>query len=320
MAETSVSTVSRYLNNKPIKEENRIKIEKILANEGKDFTPNVYARALVSQTLKTVAVITVDIRTPHYAKVCYNFEQIFTKKGYNVIICNTSLDENNLINYIANLKQRSVDGIAFVGSIFTEINNMPKVLEMIKDLPVVIANGTINLPNAFSVLSEDIAGIEIAGNYLLNKGRRHIHYLSDEKNDSGMRKIFGFEKFCNKQGIDFNSHIEYVTQCIEGGTLGSKLILEKDKETDAIICGNDIVGVGVINYLHQNGIMPGKDIDVIAYNNTLYSEITSPKMTIIDNKPDKQAYYLVDILEKLINKEEAESIVIRPELVIKESA
>ena len=81
LAETSVSTVSRYLNNKPIKEENRIKIEKVMQNEGKDFTPNAMARALVSKTLKTVAAITVDIRTPHFATVAYNFEQMLPAKS-----------------------------------------------------------------------------------------------------------------------------------------------------------------------------------------------------------------------------------------------
>lgn len=320
LAETSVSTVSRYLNNKPIKEENRIKIEKVMQNEGKDFTPNAMARALVSKTLKTVAVITVDIRTPHFAIVAYNFEQMFTKKGYNVIICNTSLDEENLKRYITNLIDRSVDGIAFIGSIFTEINKMPEILEMLKNIPIVVANGYINLENSYSVLADDIQGIILAGDYLIKKGRKNIYFLSDEKNNSGLRKIDGFDKFCKAKKLDFDSHLITVEQSILGGEEGIKSILNNDHNVDGVICGNDIVGVGVINYLNNLGIKAGHDIDVISYNNTLYSEITNPKMTIINNRPDKQAHYLVEILEKLISKEECDSIIIKPELIIKESA
>ncbi len=320
LADTSVSTVSRYLNNKPIKEENRIKIEKIMQNEGKDFTPNAMARALVSKTLKTVAIITVDIRTPHFANVAYNFEQIFTKKGYNVIICNTSLDSENLKRYISNLIDRSVDGIAFIGSIFTEINKMPDILEMLKNIPIVIANGSIELDNAYSVLADDIQGVIIAGDYLLKKERKNIYFLSDEKNDSGLRKIEGFRKFTSLHDLEFDSHLITVEQSIKGGEEGMRTILNLDPSVDSIICGNDIVGVGVINYLNNIGIKPGYDIDVIAYNNTLYSEITNPKMTIINNKPDKQANYLVEMLEKLINKEECDSVIIKPELIVKESA
>ncbi len=320
LADTSVSTVSRYLNNKPIKEENRIKIEKIMQNEGKDFTPNAMARALVSKTLKTVAIITVDIRTPHFANVAYNFEQTFTKKGYNVIICNTSLDEENLKRYINNLIERSVDGIAFIGSIFTEINNMPEILALLKNIPIVIANGTIDLDNAYSVLADDIQGVAIAGEYLINKGKKDIYFLSDEKNDSGLRKIAGFKNFCLKNNIDFDKHLITVEQSIIGGEEGIRQILNSDTNVDSVICGNDIVGVGVINYINHIGIKAGYDIDVIAYNNTLYSEITNPKMTIINNKPDKQAYYLVEMLERLINKEDCESLILKPELIIKESA
>ena len=320
LADTSVSTVSRYLNHKPIKEENRIKIEKVMSDEGKDFTPNAYARALVSNSLKTVAIITVDIRTPHFAMVSYNFEQEFTKRGYNVIICNTSLNMLNIKQYLTSLLNRHVDGIALVGSIFTKINDMPEILEMLKDIPLVIANGSINLSNANSVLADDIYGISIAYDYLIKKGDKNIYFLSDEKNNSGLRKLKGFEESCEKYNLDYKNHVIDVLQSIDGGESGAKEIIEKDKTCDAIICGNDIVAVGVINYLNKIGIRAGKDISVIGYNNTLYSEITTPKMTIINNKPDKQAKYLVDMLEKMINKEECESVIIKPELIVKESA
>ena len=49
LAGTSVSTVSRYLNHKPIREENKKKIEAVLEGEGKEYTPNAMARALVSK-------------------------------------------------------------------------------------------------------------------------------------------------------------------------------------------------------------------------------------------------------------------------------
>lgn len=169
LAGTSVSTVSRYLNHKPIREENKKKIEAVLEGEGKEYTPNAMARALVSKSLKTVAIITVDIRVPHYAMVSYAFEQEFTKKGYNVIICNASLSNSKLENYLTSLLSRQIDGIALVGSIFTALNNEPKILEMLKDIPVVVANGTINMENCNSVLADDTYGTGLAVDYLLKK-------------------------------------------------------------------------------------------------------------------------------------------------------
>ena len=179
-------------------------------------------------SLKTVvAIITIDIRTPHFAMVSYNFEQEFTKKGFNVL-------------------KHHVDGIAFVGSIFTKLNDMPDVLDMLKEIPIVIANGSINLANCNSVLADES---------------------------------------CGKYKTEYKDYVFDVEQSIDGGSLGAKEILERDPSVEAIICGNDIVGV--INYLNKLGIKPGHDIDVVGYNNTLYSEITTPKMTIVNNKPGK---------------------------------
>ena len=123
-----------------------------------------------------------------------------------------------------------------------------------------------------------------------------------------------------RNGRDPTKYQRDVSQTIEGGIEGVKSIIENNLPFDAIICGNDIVGVGVISYLNRNGYKVGVDVDVISFNNTLYSEITYPRMTVINNKPELQAKWLVDILERKINKEDVMSITIRPELLIKESA
>ena len=320
LAGTSVSTVSRYLNHKPIREENKKKIEAVLEGEGKEYTPNAMARALVSKSLKTVAIITVDIRVPHYAMVSYAFEQEFTKKGYNVIICNASLSNSKLENYLTSLLSRQIDGIALVGSIFTALNNEPKILEMLKDIPVVVANGTINMENCNSVLADDTYGTGLAVDYLLKKGRKNIYYFSDEKNDSGIRKLEGFWQGMTRNKLDPSKYQRDVAQTIDGGIDGVKGLIDSNLPFDGIICGNDIVGVGVISYLNRKGYKVGQDVDVISFNNTLYSEITYPRMTVINNKPDLQAKWLVDILERKINKEEVTSVTISTELLIKESA
>ena len=120
--------------------------------------------------------------------------------------------------------------------------------------------------------------------------------------------------------LDHSKYQRDVAQTIDGGIDGVKGLIDSNLPFDGIICGNDIVGVGVISYLNRKGYKVGQDVDVISFNNTLYSEITYPRMTVINNKPDLQAKWLVDILERKINKEEVTSVTIRPELLIKESA
>lgn len=63
-AGVSISTVSRVMNNKGnVNAATRKKVEAILDKH--DYTPSAIARGMVSKTMKTVAVLTVDIRVPH---------------------------------------------------------------------------------------------------------------------------------------------------------------------------------------------------------------------------------------------------------------
>ena len=318
MAGTSVSTVSRYLNNKSIRNDNKLKIEKVL--EENEFVPNEMARALVSKSLKTVAIITVDIRVPHYSITAYTIEQEFTKKGYNVIICNTSGNVSDSLTYIKNLTKKQIDGIVFVGSIFNDLNNNLEALRLLGNLPVVVANGQINSLNSYSVLMDDVYGVEMAYDYLKKKGRKNIVYIQDLDTYSANLKKKGFTNSLDKENLSYDGKIYKTTHNVEGGIRVVDEILSSKEKVDAIITGEDLVAVGVINNLKKHGIIVGKDIDVIGYGHSIYNFLTDPVMTSVDNKPVLQATYLVDLLEKLILGQNVGTIVLRPEMFKGDSA
>lgn len=318
-AKTSVSTVSRYINNKKIQPENKAKIEAVLKTH--NFKPNAMARGLVSKSMKTVGVITLDIRVPHYATTAYTFEQEFTKKGYSVIICNSSGDINQTIDYIKNLLSKHVDGIAFIGSTFSELNNSEEVKNLLEDVPVVVANGYINSNNSHFVSAKDGYSSEIAIDYFVQKGRKDIYFVKDTCTESSNRKVDGFFMAMQKHNLDCMNKILYAEHSLYGGQEAVEYLLKHALKFDALLCAEDIVAVGALNALREKGFEVGKDVDVIGFNNTVYSEITLPKLTVIDNKPEEQARLLVKILEQVFEKDDSvKNLSIEPELLIKGSA
>mgnify|MGYP000816785709 CR=1 FL=1 len=87
-AGVSISTVSRVLNHKDrVNPETKKRVEAIL--EKYEYTPSAIARGMVSKSMKTVSVLTVDIRVPHYARTAYTIEREFSRRGYEVTLCNT---------------------------------------------------------------------------------------------------------------------------------------------------------------------------------------------------------------------------------------
>ena len=87
-AGTSISTVSRVLNNKGnVNPKIRDRVEAVLKKY--DYKPSAIARGMVSKTMKNIAILTVDVRVTHYARMIYVIEQEFSNLGYNVSVCNT---------------------------------------------------------------------------------------------------------------------------------------------------------------------------------------------------------------------------------------
>lgn len=320
MANTSVSTVSRYLNDKKIRDDNRKKIEDVLAVN--DFVPNEMARAMVSKSLNTVAIITVDIRVPQYAITAYAIEQEFTKRGYNVIICNTSGILDNTISCIKNVCKKQVDGIVFVGSIFNELSNNAEALKLLNNIPIVCANGAIRSNRSLSVLMNEGYGVMMAYSYLRSKGRKAIAYIKDLDTPSAKLKLEGFINSLAKENKTSDGLIFNAARDISAVAEATNEILESNKKIDAIIADDDLIAVGVINALKDKGIRVGEDISVIGYGNDAYSMLTIPKLTCIDNKPLEHGACLADLLDRLIhNKDEKiDDVILNPELIMGESA
>ena len=190
-AGTSISTVSRVLNNKGnVNPKIRDRVEAVLKKY--DYKPSAIARGMVSKTMKNIAILTVDVRVTHYARMIYVIEQEFSNLGYNVSVCNTGGSIQECNRYFEILSEKQTDGIVLIGSVFNELINYPEITAKIKDTPVVIANGQVKLPNFYSVLVDDTKAIRMASDYMFDHGRMDLFYVFDIATDSGRAKRQGF--------------------------------------------------------------------------------------------------------------------------------
>ena len=134
-AGVSISTVSRVLNDKGnVNIETKKKVEEVLARN--NYTPSAIARGMTGRLLRTVAVLTVDIRVPHYARTAYTIEREFSRKGYDVTLCNTGGELKETVRYLRAMLEKQIDGIILVGSVFNELGRNPEVKPLLKAVPV----------------------------------------------------------------------------------------------------------------------------------------------------------------------------------------
>ena len=190
-ANTSISTVSRVLNNKGnVNPQIRKRVEEALKKY--DYKPSAIARGMVSKTMKSIAILTIDVRVTHYARMIYVIEQEFSNQGYNVTVCNTGGSIGECDRYFKILAEKQIDGLVLIGSIFNNLIHYPQIIAQIKEIPVVLANGHVDSPNFYSVLVDDTKAIRTVVDYLLDGGRKNLVYVFDLENDSAHAKRRGF--------------------------------------------------------------------------------------------------------------------------------
>lgn len=320
-AGVSISTVSRVLNNKGnVTAATRARVERVLARS--NYTPSAIARGMAGKPLRTIAVLTVDIRVPHYARTAYTIEREFSRRGYEVSLCNTGGERAEAIRYLRAVTEKHADGIVLVGSIFNQLGSDSQAAPFLREAPVVLANGRIDLPNSYSVLVDDRHGAALAVEHLMARGCRDLFCVRDVATESAEAKCEGFVRALEHAGIsDGPDRILDTGQSIAGGEEAVKALLASGRRVDGIVCGEDITASGVVRALRAAGLRVPQDVAVTGYNDSEYARVCDPALTSVDNKPELVAMLCVQLLESLIEKTGPfSSVTIQPELVVRDSA
>ena len=200
-AGVSITTVSRVINHREqVNAVTRERVEKVL--KAHNYKPNATARNLVTKSSRTVAVLTIDIREPHYARTAYTIERELSHRGYEAIICNTGGELKETERYLQSLMEKDVDGIILVGSVFNEIGKDARIRDMLKTFPVVLANGRLDLERSYSVLVAAQYGIGLSVDHLVENGHKEICYFMDLDTGSAREKKTGFIQSMKKHGLE----------------------------------------------------------------------------------------------------------------------
>lgn len=319
-AGVSIATVSRVVNNKgTVSAATRARVEAVLARH--HYTPSAIAQGMMGKSLHTVAVLTVDIRVPHYAQTAYTIERAFRRRGYEVILCNTGGDREETLHYLSAVRKKQVDGLVLVGSVFDTICTGAPMTSLLTGLPVVLANGQLPLDNAHSVLVDDRYGAALAVEHLAQQARRELYYIKDRDTDSARAKRDGFLDAMARCGLQARGHVLESGETMEGSLEAVRQLLARGAQPDGIVCGEDLSAVGAVKALLRAGLRVPDQVAVVGYNNSDYARLCEPALTSIDNKPDQVALLCVQLLENCLETGGSRSTVtLLPELVQRQTS
>lgn len=303
-ASVSIATVSRVLNDiDVVNDETKKRVMEAIKKL--DYRPNIVARSLKTQRTRTIGIVVPDISNQLYPEIVRGAEDVSNIYDYNVILCNTDLDEEKEIEYLKVLREKMVDGVIYISHSLKE--EVFKVLNDLKIPTVLIETKGKNDEFPSVVIDNEKAAYD-ATTYIIEKGNKKVAFVGvkpDTPNASGLR-FLGYKKALSDNGIEIDENlIHFGALKSEDGIKAMEEITSKT-HIDAVFCASDEIAMGVINALRDKGISVPKDVDVIGFGNTYSSSVYYPKLTTIHQPMYDMGSVGMRMLIKIINKKEIE--------------
>ncbi len=327
MAGVSASSVSRVINDKPgVNPETRRKIKTLL--EDNNYVPNEIARGLVSRNSRMVGVLVPEGYSLHLMEGAYHITGRLSEVNYGTIILKTGCSEAECAEGIRSIEERNVDAVVLMGSRYANDKVARAVQHFMPKKPVFLLNGEMAGANVYSVISDECGGLSACVKFLVQKGRKHIVYISDAMDrPSSFQKRQGFLQGVRETGIykDMADTRRFMYEGLNNDIDSGERIMEQalleHPDTDGLICATDMLACGAVRVLHRKGIRIPEQIAVIGVDNSSFADACYPRLTSLNNmileSGDEIASKLIASLEG--HEPKANRIMLLTEIVERET-
>lgn len=323
-AGVSITTVSRVINgNYPVKQETRERVE--AAIKKLNFQPNPIARSLVNRKTNSIGVVVPSITNMYFTEVVEGIEKYARKNGFDVFLNITSAKDEVEKNVVHKFLDRYVDGIIVVDP-QTENVKSGFYNEIVNTVPVVFVNGYHENIDLSFVISNEEKGFTAALKHLSKSGHKNIIFVRGDSSYSYDLKEKIYRKFVKSIGskeviisVNAGNSIE-VVENTKQSVLKFSNDIKLGEDYTALIACNDLMATGALNACLELGIKVPNEFSIIGFDNIVLSQMTTPKISTVDQNMRKLGEKSAELLLSYIEKGyEIDKVLIDTKLIIRES-
>lgn len=284
-ANVSAATVSRVFSNSnyPVSPKTKELILEIADSMGYVYkrTPNNAGER------KDVYVLIPDLENPFYMALISGMEASLRTYNLNMILIHTKESVQEERKELATLAAKKCAVI--LSPVTAECQHLQPLLD--NGCEVVLIEHSMS-SECSSIQFNSFAGGKMAAQYLIDRGLRRIAYLSPALTRTTRNDVYrGFLQAMEENKLTVDPKMVCIADSAETGaanvtdigiTLCEKLLSGLKELPEGICCENDLIAIGVLGYLAQQGIRVPEDISVIGLDNISLGELVHPQLTTID--------------------------------------
>jgi GntR family transcriptional regulator of arabinose operon len=242
----------------------------------------VVGNSVRRERTNNIAIVTTYISEYIFPDILRGIEQVLSQNGYTPFISATYNRVDNECEILKTLLTKPIDGIIIEGTKTALPNPNIDLYRSIEQarIPMVFINGYYpDFKPPVYVVADDRAGGAAAVRHLLRKNRRSIAGIFKSDDIQGHRRYAGYAQALREANLPVNDDyvLWYTTETRR--KLIETNLLETLSGCDAVVCYNDEIAMQVLEILKENRIeVPGR-IAIVSFDCSMFSDITSPKLT-----------------------------------------
>lgn len=317
----SPSTVSRALKDHPdIGSETKRAVREMAIQL--NYKPNAMAISLRNSKSNIIGVIIPEIVHFFFSSVISGIEDVAYDAGYQVMVCQSNeLYQREVKNTQALLLSR-VEGLLVSVSKETRDFSHFKNLQSL-NIPIVFFDRAVDEIPADRVVVDDFEGAYKIVSHMIQMGCKRIAHLGTvEDLLIGRNRLNGYLKALKDHNLPVDEKMIVRCDTMQAAQVITKRLVYEIHPPDGIFAVNDLAAIGALQTIKECKFRVPEDICVAGFGNGLYSMITDPPITTVEQNGYQMGQMAMKLLlDRLIRKDHYPFIseVLETSLIIRKS-
>ncbi len=322
LANVSKATVSRALRDSPLV---RVETKKLVLEAARKsgYVVNQNARKLRDKRTNTIAVA-MDfpsfpeqrVSDPFIFELLSDLVAALSVREKDVLLC--SPDVSDALAFQTMLAAKSADGIIFLGQGFRQT-----VLDELARLhaPFVVWGGVVDESAYCTVGSDNAHGGYLVGRRFTSLRRENILFVGDQRHLEIRLRRTGLMSGLQEGGARATvtdlpvQDLAYQTVLLAA----QGFLAQSGKPVDAVFAMSDDAAIAFSVALKEVGLVPGKDVSVVGYNDVPAASYVSPAITSVRQDTLQAGGLLVEKLMQILDGIKPRSVMLPTRLVVRET-
>ena len=321
IAGVSLGTVSHVLNRTAsVREPLRRRVEEAVRAVG--YQPSALARGLRRDKTNIIGMIIPDVTNPFFPAVVRGAEDTAFQNGYRLILCNTDNDHEKELAHLRELRTFLPSGLIVIPSDFSDLTRQADSYQK-SGAAVVCVDRLPKRWQGDSVTAAHEQGSYAATRQLIRLGHKRIATITGPlRLTNSEQRLAGFKHAMKEAGLAIPpDYIQESTFDIRGGRTKAMILLGLLPRPTAILAGNDMIAMGVLNAIRESGLHCPENVSLVGFDDLDFATLTNPSLASVYQPGYQLGATAARILLERVNGNDgpAQHVVLETELRMRES-